>query len=289
MEKPADNRPVSVSVLLPAFNEGETISSTVRRLKEICPEYEVLVIDDGSTDDTASVAEAEGARVIRNKSNRGYGAALKRGMCQAGGKIIVFMDADGQHDCRDIKRLLEALKESDMAVGARSKEDMVAHRKPGKWLLAAVADYLAGQPIPDINSGFRAFYREDGLRYLAILPNGFSLTSTITLAMMNDGREVAYIPLKIFPRSKGRSTVRYFYDGGRTLLLILRVIMLFNPLKIFVPLSIILFLLGGLYTVIMLVLFSNIADTTTILLLAALGTLFVGLIADQISNIRRGG
>jgi len=289
MEKPANKNASSVTVILPAFNEGQNIARTVSELLQMYPEYEILVIDDGSLDDTAKLAEAEGARVVRNHVNKGYGASLKQGMRKAKGNIVVFMDADGQHDCKDIARLVKALEDSDMAVGERTAEDMVTVRKPGKWILSTVADFLAGRHIPDINSGFRALYREDGLKYLAILPNGFSLTTTITLAMIKEGRDVEYIPIRISPRAGGKSYVRYFRDGVKTLLLISRVIMLFHPLKIFAPLSFILFLIGGLYTLYTLIFYTNITDTSILLLLSSLGFLFFGLLADQLSNIRRGG
>ncbi|MDP8215646.1 MAG: glycosyltransferase family 2 protein [Candidatus Euphemobacter frigidus] len=279
----------SVTVVIPAYNEGKTIALTVSDIRKIYPEYEILVVDDGSTDGTADRAEGEGVRVLRNSQNRGYGASLKRGILKARGVIIVTLDGDGQHDCRGIARLVEGMAESDMVVGQRLKEDQVAVRKPGKWLLTAVAQYLVNQQIPDLNSGFRAFYRTDAIKYLPLLPNGFSFTTTITLSMLKDGRDVKYLPIKINRREEGSSRVSFFRDGGKTLLLILRVIMLFNPLRIFVPLSMILIFLGGIYTLFMMVVYSNISDTTTLLLLAGIGTLFFGLLADQISNIRRGG
>jgi glycosyltransferase involved in cell wall biosynthesis len=289
METSSNNNSASVTIVLPAFNEEQTIASTISELRQSYPEYEILVVDDGSTDNTAELAEKKGVRVVRNEVNRGYGASLKQGMRRAKGEIIVFMDADGQHDCKDIKRLVEGLKDSDMVVGARSKEDLVTIRKPGKWTLSVLADFLVGQHIPDINSGFRAFRREDGLKYLPILPNGFSLTTTLTLAMIKDGRFVKYIPIRVLSRVGGRSSVRYFHDGIKALLLILRVIMLFNPLKIFAPLSAVLLLVGGCYTVLTIIYTSNLADTSVLLLLSGLGAFLFGLLADQIANIRRGG
>lgn len=288
METLANNNS-SVTVVLPAFNEAETIASTISRLRETYPEYEILVVDDGSADNTAEIAEKQVARVIRNRVNKGYGASLKQGMRKAKSEVVVFMDADGQHDCKDIARMVEALKDSDMVVGERSKEDIATVRKPGKWILSGVAEFLAGQHIPDLNSGFRALRRGDGLKYLPILPNGFSLTTTLTLAMMKEGRDIGYIPIRICPRGGGRSYVRYFNDGVKTLLLISRVIMLFNPLKIFAPLSAVLFLVGAIYTVFTIIFLSNITETSILLLLSSLGSLFFGLLADQIANIRRGG
>jgi len=285
----ADNERASVSVILPAFNEAVNIAETVSKLRQRYPEYEVLVVDDGSEDETAKVAEAEGARVIRNGVNRGYGASLKQGMRKAKGDIVVFMDADGQHDCKDVKRLVDGLAESDMVVGERSREDLVTKRRPGKWLLSAVADFLVGQHIPDINSGFRALHREAGLKYLPILPSGFSLTTTLTLGMIKDGRDVKYVPIRISARSGGQSQVRYVRDGLKALLLVMRVVMLFNPLKIFAPVGAVLLALGVVYTLFMLIFYTDVTEMSILLLLSGLGAILFGLLADQISNIRRGG
>lgn len=278
-----------VTIVIPAFNEADTVAQTVGELRRLYPAHELLVVDDGSTDDTGGLAREAGARVLRNAVNRGYGASLKQGMRKARGSIVVFIDADGQHDCRDVARLVEHLDDNDMVIGARTGKATTTQRKPGKWLLSVVAQHLVGQRIPDINSGLRAFRREEALRYLAILPNGFSLTTTLTLAMLKDGYAVHFVPITIQPRGGGRSTVKYFRDGMKTLLLILRAIMLFNPLKIFAPLSALLFLFGLAYTVATLVAEQNISDAGMLLLLSGLGALALGLLADQIANLRRGG
>ncbi len=277
------------TVIMPAHNEAETVGETVRRLRELYPDYEVLVVDDASTDGTGEIAEQAGARVLQNRINLGYGGSLKRGMREARGEIVIFMDADGQHDPKDVGRLVEAMDGSDMVVGQRASEDQVSHRKPGKWVLTTVANFLIDQEIPDINSGFRALRREHGLRFLPILPNGFSLTTTITLAMFKDSCDVRYIPIRVRQRGGGKSRVSYAKDGIKTLLLISRVTMLFNPLKVFAPLSAFLLLVGTLYTLLMVLTTGNITDTTVLFLLAGLGALFFGLLADQVAAIRRGG
>jgi glycosyltransferase involved in cell wall biosynthesis len=278
----------TVSLIIPAYNEAETIGGVVKDFLGKYPDFEVLVIDDGSTDDTATIAKEHGAKAIRREMNRGYGASLKEGVRKASGDIVLLMDADGQHSCDDIKRLLDEMAENDMVVGKRNKKAIKAIRKPGKWILMKVADLLVNQKIPDINSGFRAIDRNLALKYLPILPNGFSFTTTITLAMIKDARNVKYIPIEVSVRQGGKSYVSYFKDGVKTLLLIFRVIMLFNPLKIFVPISAAVFGIGVIYTLYTLVSSTDITDISIILLLSGLGMFMFGLLADQIANIRRG-
>lgn len=286
-ETPAGTPPVTV--IVPAHNESETIGKTLDDLRRLYPDYEILVIDDASSDGTGEIAEKAGARVVRNHVNKGYGGSLKRGMRLANAEIVVFIDADGQHDSNDVGRLIEAMKDCDMAIGERMQDDQVASRKPGKWILSAVADFLVGQHVPDINSGLRALYRKDGLRFLPILPNGFSLTTTITLAMFKDGCDVRYIPIRVASRGGGTSRVRYVRDGIKTLLLISRVTMLFNPLKVFAPVSVVLLTGGVLHTAYSVIVTRNIADANVLLLLSGMGMLFFGLLADQVASIRRGG
>lgn len=279
----------SVTVLIPAYNEQDSIASVVTGLRDRHSEFEVLVLDDGSTDATADRAEEAGARVIRRGTNLGYGAALKEGMRQARGEFVLFMDADGQHRPEEIEKLLGLLPDSDMVVGSRPREVLLRSRSWGKWALAKTAEYLAQREIPDLNSGFRILRREAGLHYLPLLPNGFSLTTTLTLAMMKDGREVRYVPIEADHRQGGMSQVRMVRDGMGSLLLILRVIMLFDPLRVFTPIALFLISAGVLYTIFTVVTETNITETSLMLLLSGIGFLFFGLIADQVSNLRRGG
>ena len=181
--------------------------------------------------------------MIRHRHNKGYGAALKAGIRAAAREIVVTFDADGQFDTNDITKLVDALEESDMAVGVRPQgAGSPTIRKPGKWLLSRTANYLAETRIPDLNCGFRALRVETAKRFLNLLPNGFSFTTTITLAMFKEGYNVAYLPIVVHPRTAGKSSVRVA-DGFNTLLLIIRIIALFDPLKVFLPTSALLFLL----------------------------------------------
>ncbi|MCA9442479.1 MAG: glycosyltransferase family 2 protein [Candidatus Omnitrophica bacterium] len=277
------------SVLIPAFNEAQTIHEVVDAIRSQHPDFEVIVIDDASTDSTGDLAEEAGANVIRRKTNQGYGAALKEGLRQAKGEFVLFMDADGQHRAEELSKLIEEIEGADMVVGSRPKEILVRSRSWGKKFLAWIANYLSRQEIPDLNSGFRILRKEAALSYLPILPNGFSLTTTITLAMLKDGREVRYVPIEGSPRKGGESQVRMVRDGMGTLLMILRVIMLFDPLRVFTPIALVQIVLGVLYTLYTVVSDTNITETSPMLLLSGFGFLFFGLLADQVSNLRRGG
>ncbi|MCB9766572.1 MAG: glycosyltransferase family 2 protein [Candidatus Omnitrophica bacterium] len=277
------------SVLVPAFNEAQTIHEVVDAIRSQHPDFEVIVIDDASTDSTGDLAEEAGANVIRRKTNQGYGAALKEGLRQAKGEFVLFMDADGQHRAEELSKLIEEIEGADMVVGSRPKEILVRSRSWGKKFLAWIANYLSRQEIPDLNSGFRILRKEAALSYLPILPNGFSLTTTITLAMLKDGREVRYVPIEGSPRKGGESQVRMVRDGMGTLLMILRVIMLFDPLRVFTPIALVQIVLGVLYTLYTVVSDTNITETSPMLLLSGFGFLFFGLLADQVSNLRRGG
>lgn len=275
------------TILIPAFNEAKTIKTVLKTLTTLYPKAEILVIDDGSTDETAHIVEKEDARLLKSHANMGYGASLKKGIRKASHPYLVFYDADGQHDPDDIGKLIRHLHDSDMVIGQRTKEAQVTMRRPGKWLLNTVAEYLVEQKIYDINSGLRALSKEDALRYINLYPNGFSLTTTLTLSMLKDGKDVMYIPINVQTRKEGKSQVHFLKDGLKTLLLIFRVIMLFNPLKIFIPLSLFLFLLGFIYSGVMLVLETNITDLSVIILITALQIFLFGLLADQISNFRQ--
>src|SRR5512142_2111998 len=231
----------SISIIIPAFNVEASIGTTLSGLGEWQSRAEVLVVDDGSTDCTGEIAKRAGVRVIRHMHNKGYRAAT--------GDIIVMMDADGEHNAGQISTLLGAFDDNDMVVGARGKGSHAPMlRRPGKWLLSLVANYLAETKIPDLNSGFRAFRRDVALRFLHLLPNGFSFTTTLTLACFKEGYNTAYVPITTTPRV-GKSTVSPIRDGFNTIMLIIRIIALFDPIKVFLPTSIALFLIGLIYWV----------------------------------------
>lgn len=292
----AETRPVAVrtydklSIIIPAFNEAAGIGSVLARLEEWKTRgAEIIVVDDGSTDQTGHIAAEAGARVIRHGTNRGYGAALKSGIRNAHGELVVTLDSDGQHDPRDIERLLAALGDNEMVVGARGGgSHSPPLRRPGKWILGKVANYLADTEIPDINSGFRVVRRRTAMQFLHILPNGFSFSTTITLAMFKEGYGVAYIPITASPRV-GTSTVKPMQDGFNTILLIIRTISLFDPLKVFLPASVLLFLFGLAYWILDSIMLGrpNIPSGAVLVLVSSILVFLFGILADQVSALRR--
>ena len=272
------------TIILPAFNEAHSIEAVIQGVRKVCPQEEILVINDGSTDETEAAARTAGARVLSHPYNMGYGAAIKTGIRHARFRRLVFFDADRQHDPKDIPRLLAALSQSDMAVGARPKGSGQWGRRYGKWFLYRVANYLVGRQIPDLNSGLRAIDRDLALQFSHLLPNGFSLTTTLTLALFRSGYRVTYIPIEVFERV-GTSTVSP-KDFFKTLFLILRMITLFAPLKIFLPICLLL-MLFAIPSALHDLWHRNIADTTVLLWLMTLLIFLFGLLADTISLVSR--
>jgi glycosyltransferase involved in cell wall biosynthesis len=278
--------PAATSVIIPAFDEGHAVGEVVRALFAVARWREIIVVDDGSGDDTAARAEAAGARVVRHPYNKGNGAAVKTGVRQAAGEWILIMDADGQHRAEDAVRLVSALGEYDLVVGARSRATQAtAVRRLGNDALNWLAGYLAERPIPDLTSGFRALHREGLLEFLHLLPNGFSTPTTTTLAFLRAGYNVRFEPVEARQRA-GASKVRLARDGPRFFLILLKLITIFSPLKIFVPISAGAFTLGVVYGVGNAVQYSRIPNGAVFLLMFAVMVFLVGLISEQISTLR---
>jgi glycosyltransferase involved in cell wall biosynthesis len=281
-----------VSVIIPAYNEESALKSWISELKPYQQKVnEIIIVDDGSTDNTAGIAEKNGFRVIRHKKNRGYGAALKSGIKVTDSHYVLMMDSDGQHAPQHMEMLLDYLGEHDMVVGQRtSTSGDYLHRVPGKKLIGIIANFLTKQKIPDLNSGLRLVRRDLVMENLGILPDGFSFSTTLTIALLKDGYNVKYVPFEARKREGRTSTVKFFQDGFNTILLILRAIMLFDPLRIFLPASAIQLLIGLLYVIIDCIVKNrlNIATGAVLLILSGVLTFFAGLIADQISFLRRG-
>ena len=289
-ETSADLRPaVDLAVIVPAYNEIAGIERTLSLVRDVLAGFdrssEVIVVDDGSEDGTGARAAACGVRVIPHQTNRGYGAALKTGILNTRAQAVAIIDADSTYPADAIPRLYARLGQADMAVGARllTSTGVAWIRRPGKWILNRFASYLVGRHIPDLNSGLRVMRRDALLRYLHLLPNGFSFTSTITLALLSNGHSVVYEPID-YTRRAGRSKIRASHFGN-FMLLVVRAIVLFNPLKVFLPLGAVLFVIGVAKLIQDIVLW-NLSETAVMAFLSAIVVWAVGLLADMIARLQ---
>ena len=274
------------SIVIPAFNEAASIGAVVRELASAARWLEILVIDDGSTDETGAHAAEAGARVIRHPYNKGNGAAVKSGIRQATGVFLLIVDADGQHRPADAARLASHLDAYDLVIGARSSQTQASlARRLGNAALNAIASYLTEQPILDLTSGFRAARREYLLEFIHLLPNGFSTPTTTTLAFMRAGYSVRFEPVDAAPR-QGISKIRLGSDGFNFVLILLKVITIFSPLRIFAPVSAAAFLLGAGYGAWTNVTQSHVTNSSVLLILLSVVILLVGLVSEQISSLR---
>lgn len=279
-----------VSIIIPAFNEAGGIGPVLKKLQEALERHggpsEILVVNDGSTDETARVAEDAGVRVIHSDLNRGYGAAITLGVRHAQYDLIAITDADGTYPPDEMPELVAAVDGYDMVVGARTAPDS-AHpplRRPAKWLLTRLANYLVQTRIPDLNSGMRVMRRELIDRYAKLLPSGFSFTTTITLAALSDNRPVRFLPIAYHPRI-GTSKIRPIHDTLNFVQLIVRTSMYFNPLRVFLPLSALIFGAGVLVLLGGLTVWDQIPDITIIVLVSlAIQVAVIGLLADLIDK-----
>jgi glycosyltransferase involved in cell wall biosynthesis len=275
--------PAQVSVVIPAFNEQEAIADVVSRVRGRGAWREVLVVDDGSTDLTAERAAQAGARVVRHPYNKGNGAAVKTGIREAQGEVVLLLDADGQHDPEDMARLVAGVGVHDMVIGARSSKDQSATRALGNAIFRALASWLTARPIPDLTSGFRAARRDRLLEIIHLLPNGFSYPTTSCLAFMKAGHNVAFVPVAAHARV-GTSKIRVVRDGVRFVLIILKIVTLYSPLKVFFPISAVSFLLGLLYGIWNVAVHGKIPMGSALLIQLAVVVFLFGLISEQIAS-----
>ena len=277
---------VLLSIVLPARNEAVGLALVLPKLRAVCPEAEIIVVDDGSTDATAAVASDAGAKVISHPYSKGNGAAIKSGARAAAGKLIVFMDADGQHEPADVSRLLSRLNEGyDMVVGARQKGSQASvSRGLGNRLYNRLASYMTGHDVEDLTSGFRAVRADRFREFLYLLPNGFSYPTTCTMAFFRAGYSVAYEPIHAAKRL-GQSHLRVVKDGIRFLLIIFKVGTLYSPLKLFAPLSFGFFALGVCWYAFTLLTQGRFTNMSALMFSTSVIVFMIGLVSEQITAL----
>jgi len=289
-EPAAPRWPFSVSIVIPAFNEGRTIAQVIRAARERCPDAEIIVVDDASHDDTADQAAAAAARVIRRPYNIGNGAGVKTGIRAATGDVILILDGDGQHDPADIPRLLAHIGPYDMVIGARDREGQQnALRWIGNSALNWLGSYLVGMEMRDLTSGFRAMRREVIREFLHLLPNQFSWPTTSALAFAKAGYHVHFEPITTYKRVAGRSTQKLMRNGVKFALIMLRIATLFSPLRIFFPIFLLLealALAAYVWSVANGAAWLHLPPSTVMFFLGGIVIFLFGLISEQIASLR---
>lgn len=279
----------TVSILIPAHNEEEGIANIIQRVRSIGPDFEIVVIDDGSKDNTAESAKKAGAdKVISHPYNIGNGAAIKTGARIVTGDVVVMLDSDGQHPPENIPLLLEKLDRYTMAVGSRTPKSTVSQfRSLGNYIMRHLAMYLTEAYIADLTSGFRAIDRKVFLEYVHLFPNTYSYPTTITMCLLKDGYPVAWVPMdEITKRQTGTSGIRPWRDGMRFIAIMIRIIMLFSPLRVFLPSSLVI-LAMGIYLAALTIQRDRLEASAVMVIMIGVFVLLFGLLAEQISTIRR--
>ncbi len=280
----------SLSIILPAKDEARNLTNILPRLVESFEEAEIIVIDDGSVDDTIAVCRRYGVRVVSHPYSMGNGAAVKTGARNAKGDILLFMDADGQHDVGDISRLLEHMDQGyEMVVGARQS---ATHASPARLIgnitYNKIASFMSGYRIEDLTSGFRAVRARHFRKFLYLLPNGFSYPTTSTMAFLRSGLAIRYVPIKGGKR-EGKSHIRILRDGVRFFIIILRIGALFSPMRLFLPVSFALFVLGLSYYAYTYHSWGRFTNMSALLFISSLLTFLIGIISEQISSLHYKG
>ncbi len=284
------NHQPEVSIIIPTYNEGRIITDVIGSIHKIMGtlkrSYEILVIDDGSRDDTYEKAHNAGAVVISHPYNIGNGAAVKTGIRNAKGDVLVMMDGDGQHNPEYIPQLLDKIGQFDMVVGARTGDsESYLHRDIANGVYNLFASYICNKKIQDLTSGFRAIKAVIARQFVSLLPNTFSYPTTITMAVLRSGFSLAYVPIKTNRRT-GKSKIRLLRDGSRFFLIIVKIATLFSPLRVFLPVSFSVFLIGllyGLYKIFFLDV--RYGPTSAMLISMAVLIFMVGLVSEQIAQL----
>jgi glycosyltransferase involved in cell wall biosynthesis len=281
--------PCAVSIIVPALNEEHAIGTLIEELRAAAAWHEIIVVDDGSSDGTGEQAAAAGARVLRHPYNKGNGAAVKTGIRAATGEYLMIIDADGQHQPADAVRLVSKLGEFDLVVGARSSATQATMaRRIGNGALNGLASYLTEHQIPDLTSGFRAARLSCLREFITLLPNGFSTPTTTTLCFLRAGYNVTFEPIEAKMRV-GTSKIRLSRDGPKFLLIMLRVMTIFSPLRVFLPIAAASFALGVSYAVWTVATRSDVTDSSVLLIMLAVLIVLVGLVSEQVSALRSDG
>lgn len=280
----------NLSIVIPVYNEENSIVSTIDNINAMMDktgiDYELIIVNDGSSDATSQKLHdyESNFRMVEHQYNKGYGAALKTGILASTNEVIAITDADGTYPIEYIPEMFKEAENYNMIVGKRPFKQLPMMTKPAKWFITKLASYLAEFKIPDINSGLRVFWKKDALRFFHIIPSGFSFTTTITLSMLTSELEVKYMPIEYMKR-EGKSKIRPLYDTLNFIQLIVRTIVYFNPLKVFIPASLILALIGVILFVASYVWLPYVLNSTVaIIMISAIQILAIGVLADLINR-----
>ena len=276
-----------VSIIIPTFNEAQSIGNLVWKIRRLHPDSEIIVIDDGSTDGTAEQAGDAGAIVYSHPYNMGNGAAIKSGIRKASGDILVFMDGDAQHDPEDIGKMLACFPEYDMVVGARSGGHQASTgRAVGNRIYNWLASYVAKFRVEDLTSGFRAVKADIAKNLLYLLPNSYSYPSTLTLSVLRNGWSLKYVPIAVHKRKRGKSNINLFRDGVRFFMIITKICTLYSPFRIFLPVSFFMFLLGLAYYLYTFITYARFTNMSALLFTTSVIIFMMGLVSEQVCQMR---
>ena len=276
-----------ISIIIPAYNEGKSINQIVTRINDLYPEAEIIVVDDGSTDNTTIAAQEAGAIVYNHPYNIGNGAAVKSGIRVAAGDILVFMDGDGQHNPEDIGEMLACFPEYDMVVGSRSQNGQASFgRALGNTVYNWFASYVTKFSIKDLTSGFRAVKSDVARNFVFLLPNTYSYPTTITLGVLRSGNSVKYIPIQVQKRQNGHSSIKFFQDGIRFFMIITRIATMYSPMRVFLPVSFVMFLLGLFRYVYTFLIEGRFTNISALLFVSSVIIFMMSLISEQICQMR---
>jgi len=277
---------IYLSIIVPVFNEEKAVKDTLVSIKKNMIQnkkpFEIIAVDDGSTDNSAKIIrKIKGIKLIQHDRNKGYGASLKTGILSSKGKWIFIMDADGTYPAKAIPKFLDKTPEYDMIVGARKRDNIPLLRRPAKWFLRNLANYLCSTKIPDLNSGMRIFKKDIAIRFMSLFPDGFSFTTTLTIASLTNNYSVLFIPIDYYKR-RGKSSIHPIKDFLNFVNLVIRLVLYFKPLNIFLPFSAFLFLLGFIKAMRDFLLYNWFGAGAVMIILTAVQIAILGLVADLI-------